>query len=88
LPGSPAAWCLASRPPDAVVFVTLDEDGAIAPDAWSFGQPIPLGDPDDHHALAPPFALQPDGLSSTDRDLLRAYLTAIGPRLRVASRTG
>jgi hypothetical protein len=72
--------------PDAVVFVIVDEEGDLAPDAWSFGQPIPLGDPDDHHALAPPFGLRADGLSSGDRDLLRSYLGAIGPRLPVGGR--
>jgi hypothetical protein len=68
--------------PEAVMFVIVDEEGAAGPDRWSFGQPVPLGDPDDHHALAPPWGSWLDGMPPADRDLLRAYLAALGPRVR------
>jgi hypothetical protein len=63
--------------PDLVAFAILDEDGTVGPDRWSFDQPLPLGDPDDHHALAPPFGPGLEEVPSADRPLLRAYLAAL-----------
>jgi hypothetical protein len=59
------------------LFVIADVDGALSRDQWSYGQPVPVADPDGGRALARPFLPEEPGLSSDDRALLRAYLATL-----------
>jgi hypothetical protein len=58
--------------PDVVAFAMVDEDGAVGPERWTFGQSVPCGDPDDDHAVAAPFGPALDELPAADRELMRA----------------